>query len=476
MATKKRKIKPGPLLQNPLFAIALVALIVVIIVSLFKNSGTGSKYFCQGIYINSVDMSSYTKEQGEAMLKKWTSSLLDKSYTFTFEDKSWTFSPSDCKASYNSGEVLQRAWNLGHTGNRADQSVTQQNLRYDPQEFWVELSYDEEKMDSFIDEIYNEVYIAPIDADIVITATKPVVVADSTEGRELDREGFKQQLIDLMKYGGQPALLQLPVEVRHPAVSSNEAEDGLQQIVSYATDLSASSTSRCGNVKLALSNFNGFAVRPGETVSFNEVVGPRTAVRGYAEGTVYYGENVTTGMGGGVCQASSTLYGALMYAGMDVIERNHHAMVVDYCQASMDAAVSEDAMQDFVFVNNTDYTIYIYTEVINKVEARVTVYGSLPEYRIELISTITQNNIKNPAINQVRDEEGIYCYYTTQTMLMKEGKLGRRSTLTRVYYDRNTGAEVKRELLSDDYYSGERDTYYVGIHSINEQPITTEVP
>ena len=475
MATKKRKLKAGPLLQNPLFAIAAVAVVVFIIVSLFKSGGTNSKYFCQGIYINSVDMSSYTKEQGKSMLEKWSSSLLDQSYTFTFEDKNWFFTPSDFKASYNTGDVLQRAWNLGHTGNRSDQSVTQQNLRYNPQEFWIELSYDEDKLDSFIDSIYNEVYIAPVDADIVITATKPVVVADSTDGRELNREAFKETLVNLMKYRSDSTLMELPVEEKLPAVSSSAAEDGLQQIVSYATDLSASSTSRCGNVRLALSNFNGFAVRPGETVSFNEVVGERSAVRGYAEGTVYYGENVTTGMGGGVCQASSTLYGALMYAGMDVIERNHHNMVVDYCPPSMDAAVSEDALQDFIFVNNTDYTIYIYTEVINKVEARVTIYGSHPEYRIELVPTITQNNIKNPAINMVEDKEGTYCYYKTQTMLIKEGKLGRRSTLERVYYDRDTGVEVKRELLSDDYYSGERDTYYIGTHSVDE-PLPGTMP
>ncbi len=466
MATQKRKIKPGPLLQNPIFAVVAVTLFVILVVSIFRGSGSSGKYFCQGVYINSVDMSAYTKDEGRELLEKWADSVLGRTYTFSFDGRTWSFSPKDFKASYNTGEVLQKAWNLGHTGSKNDRSVTQQNLRYTPQEFTVQLSYDKEKLDEFIGGIYDEVYIAPVDADIVLTATKPVVVADSRDGRELNREAFENTLISLMNAPSQTALMDLPVEEKHPAVSSSEAENGLQQIVSYATDLTASSTSRCSNVRQALSNFNGFAVRPGETVSFNEVVGERSAVRGYQEGTVYYGENITTGMGGGVCQASSTLYGALMYAGMDVVERNHHAMVVDYCNASMDAAVSEDALQDFVFVNNTGYTIYIYTEVINKLEARVIIYGSRPEYRIDLVSTILQNNIKNSAVNIVEDKEGTYCYYTTQKMLVKEGKLGRRSMLERVYYDWDTGKEVKRETLSEDYYSGERDTYYVGTHPI----------
>ena len=112
-----------------------------------------------------------------------------------------------------------------------------------------------------------------------------------------------------------------------------------------------------------LNNFNAFEVKVGEAVSFNEVVGARTALRGYKEATVYYGATITEGVGGGICQASSTLYAAVLQAGMDVIERHAHTMVVAYCKASMDAAVSEDAQDDFVFVNNTDYNIYIYTDV-----------------------------------------------------------------------------------------------------------------
>ena len=159
----------------------------------------------------------------------------------------------------------------------------------------------------------------------------------------------------------------------------------------------------------------------------------------------------------------STLYGALMYAGMTTVERHHHSLVVDYCEASMDAAVSEDAMDDFVFMNDTAYAIYIYTSVINKESATVYIYSNRPEYRIDLVSTIIQNNIKNPNIEVRVDTSGKIAQYTSQRILYKEGKLGRRSMLERVYYDWDTGREVKREVLSEDYYSGERDVYMTGM-------------
>jgi Uncharacterized vancomycin resistance protein len=464
MATRTQKIRPGSIVSNPLFAVAAVALLGILVIVCIRSCGPVSRYYCQGVYINGVDMSPYTKDEGARMLESWASSLLNKKYTFTFEDRIWTFVPTDIDASYNTSDVLRRAWNLGHSGSASDQSKVQQSLRIEPQLLWVQLSYSEKKLDAFIKDIYDSVYIQPLDAEIVLTATKPVIVSESHDGRELDEEGFRNTLLDLMHSGSDTTVFQLPVENKIPAVSSDEAENGLQLIVTYSTSLTNSSTARCGNVRLALSNFNGFAVQPGETVSFNEIVGERSLIRGYVEGTVYYSSSVTTGIGGGVCQASSTLYGALMYAGMDTVERNHHSLVVDYCAASMDAAVSEDASQDFVFVNNTDYDIYIYTNVINKESATVYIYGNRPEYRIDLISTIIQNNIKNPAIDIQEDKTGEIAYYTTQRVLVKEGKLGRRSKLERVYYDWDTGVEVKRETLSEDYYSGERDIYYVGTH------------
>ena len=471
MAKYRLNRKLSAFLTNPLVAILIVALAVTGGVMLAKSRGTVSEYFCQGVYINNVDMSCYTKAQGEAQLEAWSNSVLGAEYILTCGDSSWSFCPADMDASYNISEVLANAWNLGHTGSASDMNLVQQQLRQTPQYFYLTFTYSEKKLDKFIDKIEEAVYVEPVDADIVLSSTQPIVVGDSVDGQELDSEALKETLLGLMQYGSTSRVIELPVVAKAAAVSSDSAQDGLQLIVTYSTSLTESSTARCGNVRLALSNFNGFEVKPGEVVSFNEIVGERSTLRGYVEGAVYSGTSVTTGIGGGVCQASSTLYGAMMYAGCDVVERHHHTLIVGYCDASMDAAVSETALDDFVFQNNTENTMYIYTEVVNKERATVYVYSNRPEYRIELVSTILQSNIKNPEIDTVKDYTGTYAYYTDQHVLKETGKLGRRSMLERVYYDWDTGAEVKRETLSEDYYSGERDTYYVGVHD----PVTGEI-
>lgn len=461
---KQKKNTLKDLFSNPFFAILLVAAIVVGYVAIRRSRTIDNDYYLPGVYVNSVDMSAYTKEQGEEMLNKWADDLINAEYRLTYEGREWLFSPKDVGASCNTAEVLEKAWFFGHTGSVSDRENMMMSLKYSPQELWTEFTFDEEALKAFIAGIAEEVYVAPQDADILLDTYQPVILSPSKDGLALDEEALYETLRSAMQSGASGEI-PLPVEKKPAAISSGDAQEGLQLIVSYQTSLEGSSSARRSNIRTALSNFNAFEVKVGEAVSFNEVVGPRTTLHGYKEATVYYGATITEGVGGGICQASSTLYAAVLQAGMDVIERHCHTMVVAYCKASMDAAVSEDAADDFVFVNNTDYNIYIYTDVTRDY-AIVNIYGRKPDYRIELYSTILQNDIKNTAIVTVPDESGVYAYYVDEYTLKKEGKLGRRSMLERIYYDWDTGLEVKREEISNDYYEGERDVYWVGVHPI----------
>ena len=463
-APPKKKTTLKDLFANPLFAICLVITVVVLFVVVRRSRTIDNNYYLKGVYINSVDMSAYTKEQGERMLNTWADGILDAEYRLTYEGKSWTLSPRDIGASINTTDVLEKAWFFGHTGSVSDRENMMMSLRYSPQELWTEFTYNESALKDYIARIADEVYVEPKNADILLDTYQPIILSESKDGLELDADALYQTLDSAMKAGVSKEI-PLPVEPKHAAISSGDAQEGLKLIVSYQTSLEGSSSARRSNIRTALTNFNAFEVKVGEAVSFNEIVGSRTTLRGYKEATVYYGATITEGVGGGICQASSTLYAAVLQAGMDIIERHNHTMIVAYCKASMDAAVSEDSLDDFVFVNNTDYNIYIYTDVTRDY-AIVNIYGRRPDYRIELYSTILQNDIKNTSIVTVPDESGIYAYYTDEYTLKKEGKLGRRSKLERIYYDWDTGAEVKREELSMDYYEGERDVYWVGIHPI----------
>lgn len=125
----------------------------------------------------------------------------------------------------------------------------------------------------------------------------------------------------------------------------------------YSTSYASSAAARKHNVELAAAAVNGKVVEPGEEFSFNVTVGVRSAKRGYLPAPVIINGEFTTGTGGGVCQVSTTLYNAVLRAGIAVTEVSRHSLPVSYVAYSMDAMVSEAT--DFRFVNDTPYPVRI---------------------------------------------------------------------------------------------------------------------
>ncbi|MDO4356717.1 MAG: VanW family protein [Clostridia bacterium] len=446
------------------WVLAIAALLIAVgCLNLVSVLGVGTARFYSGISVFGVELAGYTYSEGQTLMEQMLEQWRSRTFTFTYLESSWQLKASDISADLDLNQQLAQAWNLGHTGSvfaRRNQILA---LRQNPVYLTSEPTYDEAALDAFIENIRQQIDVEPVDAEVVLTAEKPVLNTRSSVGYQLDVDAFKQQVIDLLVNGNDGDVTALPVETLQPAVDSSTASGGLELVVEWSTDTSASSSKRLHNVELALSKFNGMAVYPGQQISFNEVVGKRTVENGFNEAPEYNGTTVQTGVGGGVCQASSTLYGALLKLGFQIDERDHHYMTVGYTPASLDAAVSDSGKQDLVFTNNTDHVYYFYTSV-DREKATVRVYGNQLEYRVELESEILEDNIASKRKKYEDDVEGLYVWYTDEEVLKSEGKKGRRSRAFRVYYDWDTGEEVRREELPTDYYYPQEDTYYRGVH------------
>lgn len=115
-------------------------------------------------------------------------------------------------------------------------------------------------------------------------------------------------------------------------------------------------SNRIANITLACQACDGVIIQPGKTFSYNETLGERTAERGYKSATVYVNGQPTQGIGGGICQVSSTLFAACLYADLEIIQRSNHSRTVAYLPMGMDAAVSWGG-PDLQFKNNTKFPI-----------------------------------------------------------------------------------------------------------------------
>lgn len=130
----------------------------------------------------------------------------------------------------------------------------------------------------------------------------------------------------------------------------------------YYTNLNNSPPNRTNNIILACREINGHVLKPGEIFTFNGQVGQRTTEKGYLSASIFVGREVVPGIGGGICQLSSTLYNAALETGLEIVERHPHTLPVSYIAAGRDATILWGGA-DFKFRNNQDFNLKVLTDV-----------------------------------------------------------------------------------------------------------------
>lgn len=158
----------------------------------------------------------------------------------------------------------------------------------------------------------------------------------------------------------------------------------------YFTNYASSSANRKANLALAASKLDGHLLKPGEVFSYNNRVGPRTESRGWKTAHQFQDGQIVDGIGGGVCQSSSTLYNAVLMGGLKIIERHNHSLPVAYLSPARDASVSYGHL-DFKFANNTDGPLYLSASADGK-KFHIRLYGPLatpvPKVNVETTEPI----------------------------------------------------------------------------------------
>lgn len=184
----------------------------------------------------------------------------------------------------------------------------------------------------------------------------------------------------------------IPLEITIPEITTAQVvkNNFIDQLSKYNSRYDESNKNRTTNIKLASEKIDGTILMPGETFSYNKIVGARTIKSGYKEAAVYVNGKVVDGIGGGICQVSSTLYNAVLYANLEIVERRNHYFTTSYVPTSQDATVSYGTI-DFKFKNNRTYPIKIECTAKNGI-SQVIIKGlkEETEYEVEIQSKVTE--------------------------------------------------------------------------------------
>lgn len=223
-----------------------------------------------------------------------------------------------------------------------------------------------------VDDIYNQICTDPIDAKAELDEKKNISIVPHIEGRSIDKAELMSIISEIENTPDTERIL--PVTFNAPKITTSNFRANL-----FKDTLSTSSTrfstsnkndaNRGINIKLASSKINGTILLPGETFSFNDVVGPRTTDRGYQIAHVYMNGKIVDDVGGGICQVSTTLYNSTLKADLETVYRSNHMFTVGYVPYGQDAAVSYGST-DFKFKNNTKMPLKV--QVIVSSDNRIT--------------------------------------------------------------------------------------------------------
>ena len=229
-----------------------------------------------------------------------------------------------------------------------------------------------------------------------------------------------------------------------------------EHISSFTTHLNPEDTNRNHNIYLSSLLIDEYILYPGEILSFNRLIGKATDTKGYLKAPVIIDGKLGEGIGGGLCQVSTTLYNAALKSGLEIMERHNHTLPVSYVGLGRDAAVAYDYL-DLKMQNALEQPIIIKAHKLDT-KFKIDLYGG-PIKEIEIITT-NKKEI-SPSIKFESDskiEKG-------DSIMIQEGTPGYEVTTWRIYYKNNQ--EEKREKISVDIYHPQPTIYKVAPEELN---------
>jgi vancomycin resistance protein YoaR len=276
------------------------------------------------------------------------------------------------------GATLAQAAEVGHRGSLKDRVAEARRARRGEVDVPFVYRFDENRAAPLLDRIEADVAIEPVDARLDIKERRKI---PDVPGRALVRDLALAAIAEADKDGVNGAVVDLPTTRRRAKITEADLVDvDVTKVLSMRETTFATygvGVGRTVNIKRAASFIDGVIIPPGQTISFNELVGRRTLERGFTWAPEIQGDEMTTGVGGGTCQVSSTLFMAALFGAMDIIERKSHSRPSSYAKLGLDATVSYPTV-DLKIKNPFSFPVMIHVSFPKPGTLRVEILGGDP--------------------------------------------------------------------------------------------------
>lgn len=500
-----------------LITTGIIVVIVAILSTIFAVINLGNEKIMKGVYIKGLDVSDMTKQEAKEALETKYLSKEESQIYLNYGEFETAITYKALEVSYQIDQAITDALSIGRSGNIFKDNIEILNTWRKSKDISLEVKIDEDMVRQISQNIDNSIEGAVVQPSYYIEGKKLIITAGK-EGAKVDEDKLieliykllneekeEQQKIEIPVLMAQPGAIDVDkihqevykqvqdayytkdpftiypevegvdFDVESAKAMLAEAKDEYvveltitkpsktvrdigteafpDRLGTCSTKYSANAN-RTTNLKLAANKINGTVLMPGEEFSYNKTLGERTIQAGYKEAATFSNGEVVNGLGGGICQISSTLYDAVVFANLDVTVRRNHQFVTSYLPAGKDATVVWGS-QDFKFKNTRKYPIRIEATVGGSY-ATINIWGIREdvEYDISIetrkIATIqyTTQYIQDPSLPVGKE------------VVKQAGSNGRKVEAYKVM--KRNGQVVSSTLLSRDTYNAMKRIVRVG--------------
>lgn len=437
----------------PIAAILFITVIAMVLMIFGKNEYTN--VIEKGVSVNSTNVGGMSRSAAKEFLnKKYNEQFKNKKISMAYQNDKYSIDFKSLKAHYDIDTAVNEAFKYDKESNVFSNILT--NIGIKKSNYNVDLKFmaDTSIVDRVIKKVARKIDYDPVDASISYKNNMFSITKEES-GLAVNKKELEKLIKESVNPDGDEREIQIPVEEVTAKIKAEDLSKIDTEIATFTTSFRTSDAARSGNIRIAATAVDGTVIMPGEIFSMNKEVGPRVASKGYKEAHVIINGVLTTGMAGGICQATTTIYNAALLANFPIISRRGHALRVAYVKPGMDATISGDYI-DMRFKNTNKYPIFIHTIVGGgKITAKIYGANEHPGQYVVIDSHVLQT-MDPPKPEYVFDPT----LPKGEKVVDNKSSEGMKSeTYRRVYQD---GKLIKNELLSKDKYKAGRAKIRVG--------------
>lgn len=438
--------------------------------------------FADNVYVDGINLSGMSAQSAyDAVLSRqqqsvsgWNLALVYNGHTYVTVDYQ-TLGLNVNQDSIN--QTLKQAWDMSHTGDAYQRKAAIDRLKSEP--YYASTVHASEfssaKLDGYLQSIasYIDGMSKPEDARLIRfdpNQPDPFIIQKEQVGYKLDVQAARDQIMALASEGSSGEY-QLKPQIIQPAVTEAMLRENMQLRSTAQTEISTRSEyNRVQNIILSSSKISGTILKPGEIFSFNKTAEDRSEKNGYLPAEEQAYGNYVTGIGGGVCQTSTTIFQAALLGNLEITKRREHGEPVLYTDPGLDATVymTKGYEIDFKFKNNTAHDLYVSVRVKPGASSRkqvveVKLYGEPLEPGVKYqLKTIKTEVLFPPAEPEyIKDTKGYYTTFKGEEVKKASAKEG--SVVDTYLQKFVNGALVEEKLVAKSSYPARQEQIWVGV-------------